>query len=154
MIQQGAFETAVLFSRPKRLLHLLHPDSWFILSPRITKSLCFNLQVSFSLVNQFITTNDQVSLINDILWYWSFSLTHFTVYDPLEIHPGCCRWHYFTLFLPEQYPIMSRYHSSVHGHGGYFPLLACVNYCCTECWVASVFLNSAFPPGDTQEWNG
>ena len=59
-------------------------------------------------------------------------LAHFTQDEILQFHPCCCKWHYFIIFMAEQYSIVYIYHffriqSSVDGHLGCFHVLAIVN---------------------------
>ena len=59
-------------------------------------------------------------------------LTFFTQYECLQFHPCCCKWHYFDLFMAEQYFIVFMYHIllihlSVDGHLGYFHVLVIVS---------------------------
>ena len=58
-------------------------------------------------------------------------LTYFTQYDNLQVHPCCCKWHYFILFygwvvFHWVYHIFF-IHSSVDGHLGCFHVLAIVS---------------------------
>ena len=60
------------------------------------------------------------------------SPAYFSWYDNLQVHPCCCKWHYFSLFLAEQYSIVQIYHifyfcHSVDGYLGCFYVLAIVN---------------------------
>ena len=58
-------------------------------------------------------------------------LTYFTQYDNLQVHPCCCKWHYFVLFLQlSNIPLCictTSIHSSVDGHLGCSHVLAVVN---------------------------
>ena len=59
-------------------------------------------------------------------------LTYFTLYDNLQLHPCCYKWHYSFFFMAEKYSIVYMYHIffiylSVDGHLGYFHVLAIVN---------------------------
>ena len=62
-------------------------------------------------------------------------LTYFTQYDNLQVHPCCCKWHYFTLFYGRVIFHLYIYihthtffiHSSVDGHLGCVHVLAIVN---------------------------
>ena len=59
-------------------------------------------------------------------------LTYFTQYDNLQVHPCCCKWHYFILFYDSVIFLIYMYHnffihSSVSGHLGCFHVLAIVN---------------------------
>ena len=53
------------------------------------------------------------------------------MYDNLQVHPRCCKWHYFLLSMAEQYSIVYTYHIFIHssfdGHLGCFHVLAIVN---------------------------
>ena len=55
-------------------------------------------------------------------------LTHFTWYDNGQLPPCCYKWHYFVLFMAEEYSIVCVQcffvHSSVDGHLGYLHVLA------------------------------
>ena len=56
-------------------------------------------------------------------------LTYFTLYDNLQVHPCCCKWHYFILFLwLSNIPLyICTSHASVNGYLGCFHVLAIVN---------------------------
>ena len=79
-----------------------------------------------------------------------FFTTYFTQYDKFCIHPCCCKWHYFVLFMAKQYSIVYIYiffiHSSVDKHTGSFHVLAAVHSAAinTEVQISSqirVFLD-------------
>ena len=86
----------------------------------------------FSLVDRFIYFLD--STCKRFMWYLSLSIWFTPQCDNLYIHPYCCKWHYFALFLTaEYYSIVCIYivciyivciyifiHLSVHGHLGCF----------------------------------
>ena len=36
-------------------------------------------------------------------------LTYFTRHGTLQVHPCCCKWHYFVLFMPKYYSIVYTY---------------------------------------------
>ena len=69
--------------------------------------------------------------MNDIIWYLSISdLFHLYIYI-FQVHPCCCKWHYFILFYGWVvfhciYIPHLLYHSSVNGHLGCFHVLAVV----------------------------
>ena len=81
-------------------------------------------------------------------------LTYFTQYDNLQVHPCCCKWHYFILFLRLSniplhllYPFICRWT---------FRLLPCLGYCkqcCNEHWGACIFLKYGFLRIYAQEWD-
>lgn len=59
-------------------------------------------------------------------------LTCFTQYDTFQDYSCCFKWHYFILFMAEQYAIGHIHHifviySSVNGHLSFFLVLAFVN---------------------------
>ena len=61
-------------------------------------------------------------------------LTYFTQYDNLQLHPCCCKWHYFIPFMAEQYFIVYTYHifliySSVDD---LYPYFGYSEQCCYE----------------------
>ena len=75
-------------------------------------------------------------------------LTYFTQYETLQLHPCCCTWHYFILFMAEQYSIVYMcyvflVHSSVNVHLGCFHALA-IEQCFYEHAGACIFLNYSF----------
>ena len=85
-------------------------------------------------------------------------LTYFTQYDKLQVHPCCCRWHYFVLFyglvifhciyVPHLlYPFLCQWT---------FRLLPCpgsCKQCGNEHWGACIFSNYGFLPIHAQEWD-
>ena len=86
-------------------------------------------------------------------------LTYFTQYDNLQVHPCCCKWHYFVLFLwlsdspwyiyvPHLlYPFLCRWT---------FRLLPCpgyCNYCYSEHWGACIFSDYGFLRVYAQQWD-
>ena len=71
-------------------------------------------------------------------------LTYFTQYDGLQIHPCCCRWHYFILFhgwvilrcvymLYLLYPFICWWIFRLH------PCLGYCKHCCSEHQGARIF---------------
>ena len=79
-----------------------------------------------------------------------------SLYDNLQVHPCCCKWHYFILFngwvifhciyVPHLYPFLCRWT---------FRLLPCLGYCkqcCSEHQGTCILLNHCFLQIYTQEW--
>ena len=59
-------------------------------------------------------------------------VTYLTQYENLQLHPCCCKWHYFVLSVAVQFSIVCMYHiffihSFVSGYLGCFYVLAIVN---------------------------
>ena len=87
-----------------------------------------------------------------------FCLTYFTQYDSPQIHPCCCKWHYFIIFNDRAifhciyaprllYPFLCRWT---------FKLLPCLGYCeqcCSEHWGAYILPDHAFLWIYIQEWD-
>ena len=58
------------------------------------------------------------------------SLTYFTKHNTFQVHPCCCKWQNFILFMAEYYSIVYILHllySSVDGHLGCLHILAIIN---------------------------
>ena len=56
-------------------------------------------------------------------------LTYFTRHGTLQVHPCCCKWHYFVLLCLSIIPLYIHIfiHSFVDGHLVCFHILAIVN---------------------------
>ena len=87
-------------------------------------------------------------------------LTYFTQYDSLQLHPCCCKWHYFIFFLifmAEQYSIVYiphlLYPFICRWTFMLFPRLGCCGQCCYEHRGACIFLNYSFVWIYAQEWD-
>ena len=70
------------------IFQFMYPTSF---SPLLTISL-LSIAVILFLFCKFIPGIYHV-------WYFSFSVwLNFSYYDNLQVHPCCCKWHYFILF--------------------------------------------------------
>ena len=76
-------------------------------------------------------------------------LTYFTQYEKLQLHPCCCRWHYFVLFLwlssvplcictTSSYPFICQWTFRL------FPYLGYCEQCCNEHTGAGVSFKESF----------
>ena len=80
-------------------LHLLTPTPLhpFPKPLPLTTTSLFSMSVSFCFVGRFIYVIFCILHISDIIWY--LSLSDFTQYENLQLHPYCCEWHYFVLLF-------------------------------------------------------
>ena len=85
-------------------------------------------------------------------------LTYFTQQDNFQVHPCCCKWHYFILFYGQVvflclyiphllYPFICRWTFRL------FPCLGYCEQCCYEHRGACIFLNYSFVWIYAQEWD-
>ena len=101
-------------------------------------------------------------------WYHTvfFFLTYFTYHNTLQVHPCCCKWQNFILFLPEQYSVVCvcvyiytphLLHSSVDGHLGCFHILAIIHNAAmntgvhASSWISGFFFFRYTPRSGTAE---
>ena len=75
-------------------------------------------------------------------------LAYLTQCGHLQVHPRCCRWHCFFLFMAEQYSMVYVSHLLCpflcQWTLGLFPHLGCCEQCCSEHWGTGIFPHCAF----------
>ena len=83
-------------------------------------------------------------------------LNCFTQYNKLQVHPCCCKQHYFIFLMAEQYSIVYMYHVFFIPLQWAFMLLPCLDYCkqqCNEHWGAYILSNHVFLQIYAQAWD-
>ena len=82
----------------------------FSSSPLVSQVCFLYICDYFCFVNKFICTIFLDSTCKPYHMIFVFlSLTYFTWYDNLQVHPSCCKWHYF-FFAVEYCSIVYMYH--------------------------------------------
>ena len=81
-------------------------------------------------------------------------LNYFTQSDNAQVHPCCCKWCYFILFVANA-PLYMYCTSSLSSHLSMDiqPHLGYCEQCCYEHWDAGSFLNYSFLQIYAQEWD-
>ena len=90
-----------------------------------------------------LQVSSQIPHISDIVQY--LTLTCFTQHDNLYIHPCCCEWHYFILFMTQEYSIVYLLNPFICQQTlGCFLILAVVNSAAVNIGVYVSFQVRAF----------
>ena len=106
----------IYFKYSSVYMSIPNPQSVLRILPPLKPQVCsLSLWISFWFVNRFIWVIFQILHIKNIIWYLSLS----DLYDNLQIHWCCCKWHYFisfngcVIFLciyePHLYPVICQW---------------------------------------------
>ena len=140
-----------LISLPLCCSSLLPSPHWVSLVCSLYLWVCFSFVIFTSLM---------YFLDSSYKWYHTvfFFLTYFTYHNTLQVHPCCCKWQNFILFMPEQYSIVCVcvcvciYTHTPHLLYSFIcwwtlrllPYLGYPTQCSYEHWGACIFLNYYF----------
>ena len=91
-------------------------------SPQLVTTSIFSISVIFFF---FVILSSSLYILDSTYkWYHTVSvflcLTCFSKHNALQVHPSCCKWHCFILFLAESYSIVYVYHTLIC-----YPLICC-----------------------------
>ena len=125
-----AIELNLVFIHSKcNILHLLTPNSQSIpppWQPQVWSILYVYESVSVWKIGSFFAMF-QIWNVSDIVFVFLF-LTYFTWYGTLYLNLCCCKWHYFILFMSEEYSIVPRLLYPLICWWT-FSVLSCLGYC-------------------------
>ena len=105
LVAYPVYIVKLISANPDFLYHL-SPNSFLPGNQKSVLCIC----VSVSKICSFAII--QFPHISDIVWY--LSLSDFTEYDKLQLHPFCCKWHSFVLPMAELCSIWTPASSSIH----------------------------------------